>query len=151
MAPSGGLHVLNADDVHKGYRIPAGTIVFANIEKMLHDPEIYHEPTVFNPGRFIEGISGRPAELDPRAIAFGFGRRRCPGINLADANVFISCAMVVATLDVTKATENGKIVEPTYEKLAGIVSHLARYKVSITARSAEAQQLVDVDVEKGPD
>lgn len=41
---------------------------------MLHDPNNYHEPMVFRPERFIPTEDHAP-ELDPRNIAFGFGRR----------------------------------------------------------------------------
>lgn len=40
---------------------------------MAHDPEIYHDPFLFNPGRFLG--EGHPIEQDPRTIVFGFGRR----------------------------------------------------------------------------
>lgn len=41
---------------------------------MSHDPENYHDPFTFKPERFLEE-NGRKPELDPRTIAFGFGRR----------------------------------------------------------------------------
>lgn len=43
---------------------------------MLHDPEEYPEPEHFKPERFI-GENGQinPEVLDPRIVAFGFGRR----------------------------------------------------------------------------
>lgn len=43
------------------------------------DPTIYNDPSTFNPDRFIDD----PSTLDPREWAFGFGRRICPGNNLA--------------------------------------------------------------------
>lgn len=38
------------------------------------DPEIYHEPDVFKPERFL-GIDGRAPEPDPHEYTFGYGRR----------------------------------------------------------------------------
>lgn len=125
-----------------GYHILAGSVVFTDIDAMLHDPQTYQDPFVFNPGRFIEALSNRPAEPDPRLMSFGFGRRRCPGINLADTSVFMACAIIVATLDVKKAIVNGEVVEPVHEKLPGILSHPAPFKVSIPVRSAKARQLI---------
>lgn len=43
---------------------------------MSHDPENYHDPFAFKPERFLRE-NGRKPELDPRTIAFGFGRRLC--------------------------------------------------------------------------
>ena len=43
--------------------------------RILHDPEIYNDPFAFNPGRFLPGPDGKESEMDPRKVAFGFGRR----------------------------------------------------------------------------
>ena len=43
---------------------------------MLHDPREYSDPMEFHPERFL----GEHPELDPRAIAFGFGRRWVPDV-----------------------------------------------------------------------
>ena len=38
---------------------------------MLHDPQVYPEPSKFNPERFL----GSQPQQDPRNVSFGFGRR----------------------------------------------------------------------------
>jgi cytochrome P450 len=92
-------HVPVADEVFNGYWIPSGTIVMANAwyaswhispgsgscsmsrnRAMLHDPEVYSDPDEFKPERFLKtNADGAyeldPTVLDPRTIAFGFGRR----------------------------------------------------------------------------
>lgn len=42
--------------------------------QMTHDPDYYPDPFVFKPKRYLEE-NGHVPEPDPRAIAFGFGRR----------------------------------------------------------------------------
>ena len=41
--------------------------------QILHDPDSYANPLEFNPERFL----GDHPEPDPRATAFGYGRRIC--------------------------------------------------------------------------
>ena len=42
---------------------------------MLHDPNEYPDPEVFNPDRYIKNGRIDPLVRDPLTIAFGFGRR----------------------------------------------------------------------------
>ncbi|KDR68864.1 hypothetical protein GALMADRAFT_145895 [Galerina marginata CBS 339.88] len=56
---------------------------------MLHDERLYPEPSKFHRDRFLHG-EGRTPQLDPSNIAFGFGRRQCPGNNLAETTLWIS-------------------------------------------------------------
>ncbi|KAG6908101.1 hypothetical protein DXG01_006138 [Tephrocybe rancida] len=108
---------------------------------LMRDPEIYDDPDSFCPDRFI-AMEGKPAELDPRSICFGFGRRICPGIHLADASVFILCAMSLAVFDISKTVENGVVIEPVHENTGGSVSHPKPYKCSIKPRSKKAASLI---------
>ncbi|CAE6446625.1 unnamed protein product [Rhizoctonia solani] len=55
----------------KVYRIPAHTVVIANIWGMLHNPEVYPDPEKFIPERYLVA---NPSPL-PELYAFGFGRR----------------------------------------------------------------------------
>lgn len=43
------------------------------------------------------------------------------GLNLADASIFIECAMILATFDISKAVENGVTIEPSGEYTTGTV------------------------------
>jgi cytochrome P450 len=135
-------HSLQVDDIYEGYHLPAHSVVIADLEGMLHDPQTYQDPYTFNPSRFLPAVSGRPAELDPHAIGFGFGRRICSGMKVADANLFMAVATVGAALDIGKGVVDGKLVEPVYEKMPGLVSHPKPFKLSISPRSERAGQLL---------
>ncbi|EPQ54805.1 cytochrome P450 [Gloeophyllum trabeum ATCC 11539] len=132
-------HRLMQDDIHEGYFIPEGTVVVANIWKMLHDPKTYANPMVFNPSRFL----GEKPELDPREYCFGFGRRVCPGRNLAEASVWLSCAMSLAVFNIMKAKDQaGRAIEPEIDFSSATISHPAPFKCSITPRSDAARALI---------
>lgn len=140
--PYGIPHRSNKDDFHDGYFIPAGSIIFPNIENMLHDPRTYRDPYKFDPSRFLPDISGRPKERDPRDICFGFGRRLCPGMHLAESTVFIACMMIIAVFEVRRKTIEGVVVEAVLEKLPGAISHPAHADISVSTRSPKSEDLI---------
>jgi len=139
VAPLGVAHRIAEDDVYKGYVIPKGAIVIPNIWKILHDPEVYSNPIEFNPDRFM----GPNPEPDPTKICFGFGRRICPGQLVAEASVFISCAMSLAVLHTSKyVDESGSEVAPIVEYTDGTISHPKPFKCTIKARSQKSLALI---------
>ncbi|KAK0234240.1 cytochrome P450 [Armillaria fumosa] len=142
VTPTGVPHRVTEDDVHSGYFIPKGTIVFANIWNMLHDPTVYDKPFEFKPERFIRTEDKEP-ELDPYQVSFGFGRRICPGRVLADASIFICCAMVLAVFNISKYSEDGIVFEPDIETTSGAVSHPAPFKCTIKPRNEKAFWLIN--------
>jgi cytochrome P450 len=81
---------------------------------------MYPKPSQFDPDRYIAAGSKEPQQ-DPRMMCFGFGRRICPGLNLADASLFISCAMSLAVFDITKAVENGVEITPVVDSTHGTI------------------------------
>ncbi|TFY76167.1 hypothetical protein EWM64_g7846 [Hericium alpestre] len=142
VTPLGVAHRLMEDDIQDGLFIPKGSIVVANIWKFLHDAQTYKNPMDFNPDRFIAAESKEP-ERDPHTTTFGFGRRICPGLNLADASIFISCAMALAVFDISKKVVNGKVIEPVIEYTSGTISHPKPFECQIKPRSAKAEQLIN--------
>ncbi|KIY70825.1 cytochrome P450 [Cylindrobasidium torrendii FP15055 ss-10] len=88
-APLGVPHSTTQDDVHNGYFIPKGSLVFPNVWNMSRDSSMYPNPFKFNPERFM----GPDPQRDPTDYIFGFGRRLCPGQLIVDASIFITTAM----------------------------------------------------------
>ncbi|KAH9041234.1 cytochrome P450 [Lactarius pseudohatsudake] len=140
-APLGAPHCIEQDDVHDGYLIPKGSIIIANIWHFLHDPEVYKDPMVFNPDRLI-ARPGKPAEPDPFNFAFGYGRRACPGEQLAQSVLFILAATVLSVFDINKVTINGVVQEPTCEFSSGVIVRPKPFLSELKARSAKAEALI---------
>ena len=102
------------DDFYDGRFIPKGSLVFANIWAMLRDPHVFPEPDRFNPERYLEKVDDETARRrDPRVLAFGFGRRRCPGTHLVESSIWLLLTTILAMLDIEKPPdENGNEIEP---------------------------------------
>ena len=43
------------------------------------------------------------------------------GLDLADASVFMTCAVALAAFDISKAVENGVVIEPSGEYTSGTI------------------------------
>ncbi|KAF8514282.1 cytochrome P450 [Gautieria morchelliformis] len=142
IAPLGLPHRLMKDDAYEGFRIPAGSLVIANIWWMLNDPKVFPSPSEFRPERFLE--KENPEDVtDPSELVFGFGRRICPGQHLAEPFLFLSVAMTLAAFTITKAVDDhGNIIEPEIEWMPGTISHPKPFKCQIKPRSTQAVALI---------
>ncbi|OQU95549.1 hypothetical protein CLAIMM_01735 [Cladophialophora immunda] len=138
VGPMGVPHLTTKADVYEGYFIPEGSLLIPNIWAMLHDETVYHNPDTFDPLRFL----GPNAEPDPHNLAFGFGRRICPGKLFADATLFSTISGFLAVFDVRKCVENGKEVDPVVDFDTGIISHPRPFKCDIKPRSASHEKLI---------
>ncbi|KAB8248624.1 cytochrome P450 [Aspergillus flavus] len=141
VGPMGVAHLVTEDDIYEGYLIPKGALILPNIWGFTHDPKIYRDPETFRPERFL----GDNPELDPHTLAFGFGRRICPGRLLADATIFLTIAQSLTVFNFSKPEGEGDLKA---EFLPGVISHPALYRLEITPRSAAHEALIrSVEVE----
>ncbi|CUA68411.1 O-methylsterigmatocystin oxidoreductase [Rhizoctonia solani] len=142
IAPIGVPHRLGSesDDEYKGMRIPANAMVIANIWGMLRDPKVYQHPETFNPSRFL----GADPEPDPEDVVFGFGRRRCPGMAVAQTSVWLSIALTLAAFNVTPLTgEDGKPTLPSLEYSHATVTHPQPFQCNIVPRSEKLKETIE--------
>ncbi|KAJ7190886.1 cytochrome P450 oxidoreductase [Mycena pura] len=139
--PGGIAHAATEDDVYNGFFIRKGTIIINNLWAIAHDPEHYEDPMAFKPERFL----GDAPELDPSVFIFGFGRRRCPGIEVAESTVFIIIATCLSVFRLGNAKdEMGNEVPPSDEFVSGAVCHPKPFKCSIEPRTADALHLLQM-------
>ncbi|KAJ7931239.1 cytochrome P450 [Mycena leptocephala] len=142
--PLGLPHVVTQDDKYRGYTIKKGSIVWANVWAILHDEEIFPEPFVFRPERYLTGGEEASSTV---AAAFGFGRRICPGMHLAENSVFIAIATMLCMFRISKSIdEQSRVVDPTVE-YDGFISHPRPFKCKIELRSEGLRSLIDTDHE----
>ncbi|KAH0578674.1 hypothetical protein H2248_003805 [Termitomyces sp. 'cryptogamus'] len=141
VAPLGLSHSASANDFYNGYFIPKGTMVLANIWSMTHDESRYPEPDLFKPERFFD--EDGDLNTDDDIIAFGFGRRICPGRHMASSTIWLLISSILATFTIKKARdEQGNEIDVDESYTSGLVSHKVPHSCSITPRSEEAQKLI---------
>lgn len=141
VAPLGVPHAAMEDGIIGGYFVPKGTIIVSNLWGILHDPEVYPDPFTFDPTRFIER-PGKPAQKDPRHACFGWSRRICPGMYLAEASLWLCVAMSLTVFNVTNAVEDGVPIIPIHENTSGTISHPVPFEYNLKPRSAKVVSLV---------
>ncbi|KAJ7243024.1 cytochrome P450 [Mycena rebaudengoi] len=143
VTPLGVPHAVTQDDVYKGYHIPAGSVVLANSWAILHDEETYGPNTdKFIPDRWIkdEELDPEMKEPDP---AFGFGRRICPGKDMAQWSIWITVASILASFNISKrADENGATIELSGEYTSGLLCYPLPFECSIVPRSGTTKSLI---------
>ncbi|THH33199.1 hypothetical protein EUX98_g986 [Antrodiella citrinella] len=140
LTPGAGARVALKDDVLDGYLIPKGAIIMPNVWTLLHDPEVYPDPFELVPERWL--VDDPPPH--PREMMFGYGRRICPGMVLADASLWIATAMFLALFNI-KPTEGS----PTSfdQSMTGCldgqhICHPIPFKCDIKPRNSQAEALI---------
>ena len=111
-------HATSESDTYKGYYIPSKTNILGNSWAINLNEEYYPNPHHFNPLRFLQvepsSLSylpdkylmstpvekGKPHPSKLGHSSFGWGRRICPGADLASNNLFIALARLLWTFDI---------------------------------------------------
>ncbi|KAG8948181.1 hypothetical protein FRC04_009980 [Tulasnella sp. 424] len=102
VGPSGVPHISSQDDTYGGYFIPQGTSIIVNVWGLTQNSKYYKNPSVFDPERYLR----QPPELDPREYAFGFGRRICPGKDLAFQHLWITVVSILWAFQLVGSEED---------------------------------------------
>ncbi|KAH7344752.1 cytochrome P450 [Rhizoctonia solani] len=113
--PIGVPYVCWQDDVYRKYDIRKGTVVIGNQWAMSRDERFYKDPDVFNPDRYLDASV-------PVMPAFGWGRRKCPGMHFAESSLFVTIASLLATFTFLRKKDlGGKEIMPNIESEANVV------------------------------
>ncbi|KIW14371.1 hypothetical protein PV08_07153 [Exophiala spinifera] len=119
-------HAVDEDDWIDGYKIPKGSVVFINAWGMHHDEKKFPNPDVFDPDHY-KGVTALASELaqssnpdDRDHYGYGSGRRLCPGIHLAERNLFLAIAKLLWAFEFGPGTnEEGSVVYPDIDPRTG--------------------------------
>ncbi|KAI3391481.1 hypothetical protein diail_7312 [Diaporthe ilicicola] len=83
------------DVEYEGVRIPKGTTVYMNAWACNYDPELWEDPDVFRPERWLE-------KPDAPLFTFGLGYRMCAGHLLAAREVYLIFMRLLASFRLEK-------------------------------------------------
>lgn len=139
IAPMGAAHVVEEDIIFRGYLIPKGAVLLPAIRWLLRDPQVYEDPESFDPTRYLPPRN----EPIPDGLAFGFGRRVCPGRYLADSNLFLTISQMLAVFDISKVRDDkGNELEPHVTSIPGLIDHPVAFPYCIKPRGPKQISLI---------
>ena len=143
VAPLAVPHRVTKEDEYGGYVIPAGSTIVANIWAMTRSQP---DSDLFKPERHLHlhpPGGGSHVEPDPRTYVFGFGRRICPGLNLADSEVWLGVASLLAAFKIVKKSDGkGGFITPKEDYGQGIISYVSFFHcLPCPHRQAQRQKL----------
>ncbi|CAE6414828.1 unnamed protein product [Rhizoctonia solani] len=125
------------DDNYNGYCIPKGAIILGNVWAMTRDETVYKNPEV-DPDRFLDS-STPPSPV----FAIGWGHRRCPGTNFAEASLFLTIASILTTFNIGLAQdENGKDIFPSGKMNSAMLLTPQNFVFKLTPRSTSYEELL---------
>jgi cytochrome P450 len=138
VVPGGIHHLTTKQDHYMGYEIPADTPIIPNHWSLEFDSRLFPNPKSFIPERWLENP-------DLPCSAFGFGRRVCPGKNLALNSLRIVMARILCAFDIRSADEMaGKSELPdSWDMTQGISSRPALFRALFCCRCEQRGQVIE--------
>ncbi|KAI0708470.1 cytochrome P450 [Earliella scabrosa] len=141
------------DDIYNGLFIQKGTKMIENIWRvpppdfclmaMLHDEDVYPEPFLFKPERWAK-VSKLEFDKHPMNVAFGFGRRVCPGRLLAEKLSFLAIASILSLFHISPAYDDaGNPIIPECEQTDGSIIFPLPFRCTIRPRTDECKKRIE--------
>ena len=139
--PMGAPHSPIENDEYLGYHIPKGAIIIENQWTINVDDESFQDSHKFTPERWLQ-------DPDQPLCAFGFGRRTCPGKQIARNSMFIVIARILWAYNISHYYINGKKVpiDPLDTKQT-LAAGPSPFKASFSIRSPAHQRIVELEWE----
>jgi cytochrome P450 len=135
--------------------IPKNTLMFIPTWSLHHSEELFGEDhDVYNPDRYLgydrlaNDYAGSPDYERRDHYNYGAGRRICPGIHLAERNMWRIAAKLLWAFEFSEPIDphTGKVVPIDPDAYSnGILVMAHRYKVTIKPRSEEHVKTIRAD------
>ncbi|XP_055955296.1 steroid 17-alpha-hydroxylase/17,20 lyase-like [Patella vulgata] len=98
VVPVGIPHTTRCDTTIGEYEIPKGTMVMINHWALHNDPEVWKDPDVFRPERFMDE-DGNLAPKTMSWLPFSAGRRNCLGETIARPEMHLILALLLRNME----------------------------------------------------
>lgn len=123
------------DDEINGMHIPKDSEVIINVWALHYDEKKWKSPEHFIPERYQDYPELAPfyaASSEKRDhVGYGASRRICPGIHLAERNLFIGAAKLLWAFNFSADASAAKKEK---EESAGFIQHIHDYKCNVEVR-----------------
>ena len=141
-------NLVNIDDSVDGMFLPKDSTVVLNVWAMHHNPETWKDPQHFQPERFekypsLASVYAASGEWDNRDhYGYGAGRRICPGIHLAERNLFIGVAKLLWAIKF--GVKEGVVIDTSAETglSQGFLHCVKEYGCTIKLRSEAKRETI---------
>jgi cytochrome P450 len=144
-------HASTEDDIYEGYFIPAGTTILGNSWAINLNEEYYPNPHLFEPTRFLDETLAEKAKTPTSALgkphpakaghsSFGWGRRICPGADLAANSLYIALAKILWGYDILPVEG---VEYDTFAYTEGFNIRPQRFRCEIRVRSEGHRELLE--------
>ncbi|GAA5808616.1 hypothetical protein MFLAVUS_002008 [Mucor flavus] len=137
--PLGLAHTTREDVFVDGYMIPKHSAIISSMDSMHLRADVYPEPEKYIPERFLSNTkpmqtaaNGKVEDRDH--FNFGWGRRICPGISMAEAQLFIALIEIFSTCHILPTSEDG-LPDTDNAVNGGLTAPPAPYKAMFVKRT----------------
>ncbi|KAA8647949.1 hypothetical protein EYZ11_008690 [Aspergillus tanneri] len=148
VSPLGVSHAVSEDDHVNDKLIPKGSTIVLNVWGMHHDSNRWKEPEHFQPDRFedfpaLASTYAASGEWDKRDhYGYGAGRRICPGIHLAERNLFIGVAKLLWAFEFSEPPGSKSDISAESGASQGFLHCPKDYGCVIRLRSPEKRETI---------
>lgn len=106
--------------------IPKGSTIFLNVWGLHHNPTRFPSPDVFDPDRYLDRTLlaseyAASADFEKRDhYSYGSGRRICPGIHLAERNLFLAMSKLLWAFSFAEKRDvQGRVIPINVDAVTG--------------------------------